>query len=396
MAQGCKTRVGRRFGLAGLTLCVWLAGGAALAQSTWLAGPAGSTLTLEDALRQAKDGDTIELLSGEYPGGLLLDNRRLTLRGVVGDKLPVIKGDGKVGNHKALWTVRGGQVTVQNLEFRGARAADGSGAGLRQEGGDLSVQGCTFFDNEHGLLSSNDDKAQLHIEASAFGLAPKVVGGLAHLLNVGRIAKLRVIGTRFQQGFEGHLIRTRARENYIGYNFIHDGTRGGASYEIDIANGGLATVIGNVIAQGTDNQNPVMLAYGTEDRAWDQNELLVAHNTFVHYGWLPGWAMRVFRDHLPAATPVTAVNNLIVGPALFWLGAAGEFVGNRHATRGMVADIDTYAFELPPGSVWRGSGVDPRNIGGRDLSPKAEFEWPAGTRQLPAGRTSWAPGAYQR
>ena len=396
MAAGSGVGVGRRLGLAGLALCLWLAAPAAWAQSTWLVGPAGSTLTLDDALRQAKDGDTIELLSGEYAGGLLLDNRRLTLRGVAGGKQPIIQGDGKPSGHAALWTVRGGQVTVQNLEFRGARAADGSGAGLRQEGGDLSVLNCTFFDNEHGLFSINDAKAQLRIEASAFGRAPKVVGGLAHLLNVGRIAKLHVTGTRFQQGFEGHLLKTRARENFIGYNFIHDGTRGGASYEIDIANGGLATVIGNIIGQGANTQNPVMVAYGSEDRAWDRNELHLVHNTFVSYGWLPGWALRVFRDHLPAATPVSAINNLIVGPALFWLGASGDFAGNRHATAGMLADIDTYAFELPPGSMWRSSGVDPRNIGGRDLSPKAEFEWPSGTRALGAARTLWAPGAYQR
>lgn len=396
MAEGTETRVGRRLRRAALALCVCLSAPLALAQSTWLVGPAGSTLTLDDALRQAKDGDIIELLSGEYPGGLLLDNRRLTLRGVAGDKPAVIKGDGKFGSHKALWTVRGGQVTLHNLEFRGARAADGGGAGVRHEGGDLRVQGCTFYDNEYGLLSTNDDKAQLHIDASVFGLAPKVVGGLPHLLNVGRIAKLSVTGTRFQQGFEGHLLKTRARENFIGYNFIHDGTRGGASYEIDIANGGLATVIGNVIAQGASTQNPVMVIYGSEDRAWDRNELLLAHNTFVNYGWFPGWALRVLRDHLPPGTPVTAVNNLIVGPAVFWLGASGEFAGNRHATLGMLTDAETYAFELPPGSMWRGSGVDPRDIGGRDLSPKAEYQWPSGTVKLPAGRTSWTPGAYQR
>ena len=377
-------------------LCLCLRMGAAVAQTTWLAGPDGAATTLADALQKAQDGDTIELLSGEYSGGLVIEQRRLTLRGMAGDKPPVIKGNGKAVSSKGLWTVRGGQVTVQNLEFRGARSADGSGAGLRHEGGELNIERCNFFDNEHGIFSSNDDKAQLRIDGSAFGMAPKVVGGLHHLLNVGRIAKLSITGTRFQQGFEGHLIRTRARENIISYNFIHDGLRGGASYEIDIANGGLATVIGNVIGQGADSQNPVLLAYGSEDRPWDKNVLLVAHNTFVNYGWLPAWVMRVFRDHLPADTEVVAVNNLVVGAGIFNWGASGFFNGNRHATWGMVRDIETYAFELPAGSMWRNSGVDPRNVQGRDLSPKAEFEWPAGTRALKAGRTSWAPGAYQR
>ena len=379
-----------------LALLLTWSPGRASAQTTWLAGPEGSALTLDEALRQARDGDIIELLSGEYRGGLVIEQRKLTLRGVPGGKAPLIKGEAKAGSAKALWTVRGGQVTLQNLEFRGARATDGSGAGVRHEGGELTIQRCHFFDNEHGLFSLNDDKALLTIEASVFGLAPKVVGGLHHLLNVGRIARLSISGSRFQQGFEGHLIKTRARENLITYNFIHDGQRGGASYEIDIANGGLATVIGNVIGQGADSQNPVLLGYGSEDRAWDRNALVVAHNTFINHGWLPAWFMRVIRDHLPADTRVEAYNNLIVGPGFFRLGAVGEFDGNRPATRRMLADVDTTAFELPAGSVWRGSAVDLRQRGGRDLRPQAEFEWPLGTRAIDPGLTRWAPGAFQR
>lgn len=352
-------------------------------------------MTLEEALRKAQDGDTVELLPGEYKGSVLLENRRLTVRGAAG-KAPVIKGESKAVPAKALWTVRGGQVTLQNLEFRGARSTEGSGAGVRHEGGELFVNACSFFDNEHGLVAANDDKATLRIEASVFGQAPKVVGGLHHLLNVGRIAKLSVTGSRFQQGYEGHMIKTRARENLIAYNFIHDGQRGGASYEIDIANGGIATVLGNVIGQGADSQNPVMVGYGSEDRSWDRNTLVVAHNTFINYGWMPAWTLRVFRDHLPADTRVTGINNLIVGGGLFGWGAAGEFSGNRHATRGMLRDAETYAFELRPGSQWRTSGVDPRKVNGQDLSPKAEFEWPVGTKALAPNASTWAPGAYQR
>ena len=62
----------------------------------------------------------------------------------------------------------------------------------------------------------------------------------------------------------------------------------------------------------------------------------------------------------------------------------------------MLADIYTGGFELPPGSMWRDSGVDPHKVGGMDLAPKAEFEWPAGTREIKPGQTSWTPGAFQR
>jgi hypothetical protein len=380
-----------RLGVAGW--CAFASGQGAAA--LLVAGPEGAPASLEEVVRRAQDGDTIELLGGEYRGTLVLENRRLTFRGM-GAKPSLIQGDGKMGDAKALWTVRGGEVLIENLEFHGARANDGGGAGVRQEGGKLTLRRCVFFDNEHGLLATHADDAEVRIESSVFGMAPKVVGGLYHLLNIGRIGKLSVTGSRFQQGFEGHLIKSRARETFIGYNFIHDGIHGGASYEIDIANGGLATVIGNVIGKGVEGQNQVLLAYGTEGRAWERNELLVSHNTFVNYAWTPAWFMRVFRDRLPDDTEVVALNNLLVGPGIFWLGASGEFQGNRHATRGMLRDADTYAFELAPGSIWRGSGVDPRNVGGRDLAPKAEFEWPVGTKPLPADRGRWSPGAFQR
>jgi hypothetical protein len=366
--------------------------GAAHAANSWVVGAGDTPMALSAAVAQAADGDTIELTAGEYRDTLTLENRRLTLRG---SGKVVVLGPDRPGEAKAWWTVRGGEVLIEGVEFRGARAPDGSGAGVRLEGGKLTLRKTQFFDNEHGLLATNDEKAELSIENSVFGQAPKVVGGLHHLLNVGRIAKLSISGSRFQQGYEGHLIRSRAREAVITYNFIHDGVRGGASYEIELAAGGLATVVGNVIGQGVDGQNPVLLVYGTEGRTWERNELYVAHNTFLHYGWLPAWFMRVFDDRVGADTKVHAVNNLLVGPGVFWLAASGEFAGNRHAAGGMLQDIWTNGLELPPGAMWRGSGVDPRRINGQDLSPKAEFEWPVGTRAL-RPLTSWTPGAYQR
>ena len=377
-----------------LVACAFtVATGWAQAATSWVVGPGGTPMALAAAVMQAADGDTIELTPGEYRGTLFIENRRLTLRG---SGPVVVKGDDKPGDIKALWTVRGGDVLIEGVEFRGARAKDGSGAGVRQEGGKLTLRKALFYDNEHGLLATNDEKAELGIDSCVFGEAPKVVGGLHHLLNVGRIGTLNITGSRFQVGFEGHLIKSRAREATIAYNFIHDGVRGAASYEIELAAGGLATLIGNVIGQGAESQNPVVLAYGTEGRGWERNELRVAHNTFVHYGWLPAWFMRVFKDRVGEDTKVYAINNLLVGPGLFWLAAPGVFEGNRHVTRGMLLDIDTYAFELPLGAMWRGEGVDPRRIGGVDLSPKAEYAWPVGVKPLQPGATSWTPGAYQR
>jgi hypothetical protein len=378
-----------------LALCSSLAWAA---PATLVVGPQGRPFSLDEALLQARDGDTIELLPGEYTAAAtVIENRRLLIRGV--GKRPLISGGGKVSKAKALWLIRGGEVTIENLEFRGFRAADGEGAALRMEGGRLTLRKSELYDNEYGLHALNDEQAELIIEDCVFGLAPKVVGALHHLLNVGRIKKLSVSGSRFQQGFEGQMIKSRARENLITYNFIHDGQRGGASYEIEIAAGGLATILGNVIGQGADTQNPVLVAYGTEKSSWDRNALVVAHNTFISYGWTPAWFVRVIAKNLPDGTEVIAVNNLLVGNGLLWPALGGDNVraeGNRHISRRWLRDADTYAFELTPSSLWRGSAVNPHLVAGRDLSPKGEFSWPVGVARLPNEPPRWAPGAYQR
>ena len=362
---------------------------------TWVVGPDGQPNDLAAAVAKAQDGDVIDVLPGVYKGvHLVLEGRRLTLRGS-GEKAPVFDGGGTMVPYPALVLVRGGDVVLENLEFRGARSEQSAGAGVRLEGGRLTLRNCHFRDNEHGVSTNNDAQAELLIEASSFGMAPRVEGGLYHLLNVGRIARLTVTGSRFQQGFEGHLVRSRARETTLRHNMIHDGPGGGASYEIDLPNGGLVTLVGNVIGQGRNSQNPVMVAYGAEGMSWDRNRLVLAHNTFLNYGWIPAWFLRVFDERLPADTEVIAVNNLTVGMGLFSLINGGLFEGNGIATFGMLRDAETYGFELPPSSYWRGKGVDPRSVGGLDMSPQAEFRWPVGTEKLPKlGR--WSPGAYQR
>ena len=359
-----------------------------------MVGADGRPESLADAVARAADGDVIELLPGTYRSpALVLENRRLTLVGLSPEV--VLDGEGRPGAARALITVRGGEVTLRNLALRGARSQEGQGAGVRLESGRLTVQRSRLHDNEHGILALNDAQAELVVEDSEFGRAPRVEGGLHHLLNVGRIARLQVSGSRFQQGFEGHLIRSRAAVTELSYNIIHDGPRGGASYEVELPLGGQATLVGNVIGQGRETRNPVAVAYGAEGSAWPVNRLVLAHNTFLNYQRIPAWFLRVFSDRLPADTKVVAVNNLLVGGGVFGLTNPGRFEGNAHAAFWMLADAETYAFELAPGAFWRGRGADPRGIDGLDLSPRAEFKWPTGTEPLPALQR-WSPGAYQR
>jgi len=362
-------------------------------------GPERQPATFVEALDKAKDGDEIVVLPGTYKGvTAVIEHKRLTIRGQ-GKTRPVILFDGKLASGRALFIVRGGDIRLENLEFRGARATDTNGAGVLFERGRLEVVRCAFFENEHGLVTANTRDAELTVLESEFAHAPRQVGALNHLLHVGTIGSFTLTGSRLHNGFEGHLLKTRARENHILYNMIRDGSEGQASYEVDLPSGGRATLIGNVISQSPRSQNPVLISYGSEGKVWEENSLVLSHNTLISEGWRPAWFLRVHDERVPGLSEVLALNNLVVGSGLFELGALGtgaRFTGNRPATLGMLADVVTGAFELPPDSMWRGRVPDPRTAFGRNLAPQAEFEWPAGVRAIPPERARWAPGAYQR
>jgi hypothetical protein len=374
-------------------LCLLLYSATAAPAATLLAGPTGVPRTFQAAIAEARDGDTVELLPGRYKGEVaVIEQRRLTIRGI-GER-PVFEADGRSAEGKAIWVVRDGEILIENVEFRGARVPDANGAGIRFEKGRLTLRRCRFADNENGLLTANFKDARLVIHDSEFVQAPRRVGGLAHLLYVGTIDAFEITGSRFHAGHEGHLIKSRARTSRIAYNLVYDGAGGGASYEIDLPNGGDAVVLGNIVGQAPDTQNPVVISYGAEGRVWDKNRLLLAHNTLISdHTW--AWFLRAWIDKLVPGAEVRAVNNLTVGLGVFTLGSSGAYDGNWPTLVGSLEDPSMLAFELKGDSWLRGRADDPGTLAGTEAVPTAEFTLPIGTRPLkPPAR--WSPGALQR
>ena len=382
----------RRSGLAA-ALATALPGGAAL-----LATPPaiGRVLlvrrgdTLHDAVAAARDGDTLELEAGDHHGQTaVITQQRLTLRGAGGQA--VLHADGAHAEGKALLVVRGGQVLVELLGFRGARVPDGNGAGIRFERGALTLRRCSFHDNEMGLLSANTPDAELVIEDCEFGSAPHHDGALHHLLYVGTMRSLQLSGSRFSGGWRGHLVKSRAARNLILCNQLVDGDAGEASYELDLPNAGLAWVLGNVLGQGPRPQNLALLAYGAERQMHADSALFVAHNSFVNEAALPAAFVRHWPERLPAGTPVVLRNNLLFGAALPGSGGRRED-GNRAYA---LDDLDRAALPRvqprsgPPPDV--GAAGDGRD---RPLAPTHQISFPLGLRPL-AARSPWRAGAFQ-
>jgi len=373
-----------------IALTVWAT--AALG-ATLVVDPDGPIRTVAEAARIAHDGDVVEIRSGEYRGDVAVWlQKRLTIRGV-GPTPPVMRADGRSAEGKAIWVLRSGSFDVENVAFEGARVPDLNGAGIRFERGRLTLRRCRFIDDENGVLTGNDAASELTVEDSEFAHAPRDRGPLKHLLYVGRIARFSVTGSRFHDAFEGHLIKSRARESYVAYNLLYDDAGGKAGYELEFPDGGAAYVVGNVIGQSATTTNRAVVAYGAEGSYWDANALYLSHNTLLSDLETGTAFLRVWRDR-PTPTRVVAINNLTVGRGSFAPAAGDRFQGNRALPRAAMRDARTLDFRLGRRSPLRGAGVAPPAIAGHSLAPDAEFALPLGTRPIRRPRV-WTPGAFQ-
>ncbi len=368
---------------------------AAQARPVLQVGPGRAVRTLREAAKLAEPGTVIEVDAGRYTGDTAVWTQPdLTLRAVDGRARLV--SNGSAAESKAIWVVRAQNMVVEGFDFEGTAVPGRNGAGIRFESGSLRVRDCTFTDNEMGLLTNNDANAVLEIENSEFFHNGRA-DSHNHQLYVGRIARLSVTGSYFHHGRVGHLLKSRAAENYVAYNRLTDEVGGTASYELEFPDGGVAVVVGNVIAQGSQTSNPHLIAYGAEGLRWPRSELYLVNNTLVDNLPKGGVFLRVANN----TQVVKAMNNLLVGNPGELAPAKAGLVSNN-----FTVDWDEFLqaaredFRLAPKAKVRGKAKDAgrSSKGGAlsetDLNPAREYKHPRGTAAVNGPPRQ--PGAFQQ
>ena len=349
-------------------------------------GPDQRSRTVAAAAALAQDGDIIEIEAGDYPRDVAVwKQNNLTIRGVGGRAR--LAAAGASAEQKAIWVVRGGAITIENIEFSGARVPHKNGAGIRLEKGRLIIRNCRFVDNENGILTAGGD-AELDIENSEFG-HNGAADGYSHNLYVGALRRLRVTGSYFHHARVGHLLKSRAAENHILYNRLTDESDGRASYELEFPNGGIAYVIGNIIEQSATSENPRIISFGAEGYTRPTNELYLINNTLIDNRPESG----IFLTVSPGASVVTAYNNLLLGKRLLNTGINGIFVNNPNIDAGSFVLADSHDYRIQRQSPLQRSFMSPGAANGIELAPTMEYVHPASTRRLLTAPT--LPGARQ-
>jgi hypothetical protein len=356
---------------------------ATAAGETLRVGPGRPFAVPSRAIAAARDGDVIEIdAAGRYDGDVaVIRAKGLTLRGL-GPGRPRLDAQGKSAAGKGIWVQYGDDLTVENVEFVGARCPDRDGAGIRAQAPGLTVRGCRFYDCENGILGGAGEVLVEHSEFDHCGLNGSPATHSAYVS-----AACTKLVFRFNYSthtLEGHLLKSRARESWVVCNRLTD-EDGSGSAVADFPNGGLVVMTGNVLHKGAGGHNDRVIAYGMEGIKHARNGLYVVHNTMLYeHRHRTSWFVRV--EGAPEDFRPVLRNNVCVGPVPLTNSPRPAAAGNlllESAAKAGFADPARYDFRLTAASPCIDRGVDPGAAGDARLAPEFQYVHPCKDERRP-------------
>lgn len=350
-------------------------------------GPGKHYATPCMAIAEAKPGDRIEIDgSGVYQGDVCAwKTDDLTLAGVNGR--PKLEASGRAAQGRAIWVISGNNTVIEGIEFTGARARSNNGAGILQVGANLTVRHCYFHDNEDGILTAENSSSKILVEYSEFA-ENGYPDGQSHNIYIGHIGEFTLRFSYSHDARYGHLVKSRAERNFILYNRL-TGEIGTSSYELDLPNGGLSYVIGNLIQQGALSENMGIVAYGEERLTNLVNNLYFVNNTVVNHRW-----NGVFIKVDPLAPPPLVQNNVFTGAGEVLDPPIGKL---SHNIVRMATFVDAANFDYRPSasSPARDFGVDPGSANGFSLRPVYQYVHPTCYEKRTTTGAAMDAGAFE-
>ncbi|MBN8890003.1 MAG: hypothetical protein BGP12_05775 [Rhodospirillales bacterium 70-18] len=224
-----------------------LAAGPAVAR-TLAVGPDAALKRPSDAAKAAQDGDTVLIAPGTYYDCAIWRANGLTIAAAG----PGVVMTDTACQGKASFVIGGRGVTVRGITFARIRVADGNGAGIRAEGGDLTVEQCSFINNQVAIMTAPNPAATLRVRDSHFRDNGACEGGRCQgTLMVGRLAGLEVTESSFAAPRGGVTIASDAGATTLRGNHIADAEGRGAGL-VRITVRGKVVVANNVLEQPGD------------------------------------------------------------------------------------------------------------------------------------------------
>lgn len=194
--------------------------------------------------------------------GILAVGAAVTMPGtksIAGSWSTHIVGGGGVWGKGAL--VVEVSTTVSGISFENVAVADGNGAGIRHDAGDLAVNDCEFITCQNGYLGNASVAfARCLFDGNGAG------DGQTHAIYVSRGALSALItDCIFKNTRIGHHVKSRAERSTVTRCVMDPGTE---SYSCDFPWGGVVTIDSSTITKGPDSDNDnCVINYGSESNA---------------------------------------------------------------------------------------------------------------------------------
>lgn len=194
-----------------------------LKSRTWNVGPTRTYLLPSQVSSLVSNGDTVAIDAGVYMQDVCFWKAHHLLIVGKGGRAH-LKSGGRAAGSKAIWVIQGDSVVVENIEFSECKVPDRNGAGIRLEGTHLVVRNCYFHDNEDGILAGDNAGSDVLIEYSEFS-KNGFGDGLSHNLYINHVRSLTFRYNYSHDAVVGHLLKSRAHNNYILFNRLSEEKR---------------------------------------------------------------------------------------------------------------------------------------------------------------------------
>ncbi len=295
------------------------------------------TYTLPSQVKNlVQDGDTVYFDAGIYTNDATKwNNKNLKLIGL-GTNLnrTVIQYTGDIPNGKGIFVFETpgtcDNAYLENIVFDGAQVSDvngANGAAIRFQANNLTVNNCKFINCQNGILEGNASvtTSNVIIQNSEFQnngyqlQNDPTFSGYDHNLYVGSSADTLIVTNCYFHHPRGQAnsLKTRAQRSYILYNLIDEESTGYGGWELNIAQGGLNILMGNIIIQGPTGANHGIIGYDAAINALE--DFYFVNNTVInqyagdikYFNTVPSTGINTFKVYNNIFASVSGASNTI-------------------------------------------------------------------------------------
>ncbi len=328
--------------------------------TVWLVGST-QTYTMPSQIKTlVQDGDTIYIDGGVYANDATKwpkKNLKFIGLGTSGNRT-VLQYTGDIPNGKGIFVFETPGICdnayIENIVFDGAQVSNGNGgngAGIRFQANNLVVNNCKFMNCQNGILEGNGSVTTSNVtilnsefENNGYQLQnnPTYSGYEHHIYISASADTLLVMNCYFHHPRgQANSLKTRAQRSFILYNLIDEEATGYGSWELNIAQGGLNVIMGNVIIQGAAGANHGIVGYDAATNALE--DFYFINNTVInqyagnikYFNTVPASGINTFKIYNNIFASVTgASNSMFTGNTPVVLDSSNNLIVVNYLTLG--------------------------------------------------------------